>query len=414
MTAGAVPDLLELEVRSIAAGGDGVGRSNGLVVFVPRTAPGDVAEVRVESVKRFARGHLEKLLLPSSRRAEPPCVHYTRDSCGGCQIQHLQYGAQLDAKQGIVSDALHRIARQQTDVPHPRPSPREWRYRNKLTLTMRRTRESWTMGLHPYFDPVGVFQLEDCPITDERVVAAWQEIRNASSLLPESGELRGTVRLADENLIILIRGGTAWPAAAAFFDAVPAAASLSWIPDHGESRLLYERRATAAATSFGQVNAMVAAELRAHLLNRVSAHAPESVVDAYSGTGDTAAALASRGVRVTAIELDREAAAVCATRLQAGSRSLVGRVENLLIAALPADLVIVNPPRAGLHARVTAALEQQRQRPRAILYVSCDPATLGRDIARLPHYRIASVQPFDMFPQTAHVETICELVPVAG
>jgi 23S rRNA (uracil1939-C5)-methyltransferase len=83
------------------------------------------------------------------------------------------------------------------------------------------------------------------------------------------------------------------------------------------------------------------------------------------------------------------------------------------MAALPADVVIVNPPRAGLHPRVTSSLERLRQRPRAILYVSCDPATLARDIGRLPHYRVASVQPFDMFPQTAHVETVCELVPAA-
>jgi 23S rRNA (uracil1939-C5)-methyltransferase len=414
MTAPTIAETVELEVRSIAAGGDGVGRNSGLVVFVPRTAPGDHALVRIESVKRFARGRVEQLLNPSPMRVDPPCAHYTRDDCGGCQLQHLEYSAQLEAKQAIVADALQRIAKQRTEVPGTRPSEKQWRYRNRLTLAMRRAGLEWTMGLHPYDDPVAVFQLIDCPITDERVVATWREIRSAAALLPEVTELRGTVRLAGEEIVVLIRGGADWPSSEAFFAAVPSASSLSWMPEHAAERLLHARRQTPAGTSFGQINSEVARELRAHVVERAASYAPAKVIDAYAGTGDTAASLASLGARVTAIELDREAASVCAARLPAGSRSLLGRVENLLMGALPADVVIVNPPRAGLHERVTAALERLRQRPRAILYVSCDPATLARDIARLPHYRVASVQPFDMFPQTAHVETVCELVPVAS
>lgn len=414
MTAPAITDTLELEVQSIAAGGDGVGRSNGLVVFVPRTAPGDRALVRIESVKRFARARVERLLTPSPHRVDPPCAHYTRDSCGGCQIQHLEYGAQLEAKQGIVSDALQRIAKRSTEVLGTRPSDRQWRYRNRLTLAMRRVDLEWTIGLHPFDNPVAVFQLIDCPITDERVVAAWREVMNAASLLPDVDELRGTVRLAGEDIVILIRGGAAWASSASFFAAVPSASSLSWSPDGASERLLHARRQIPAGTSFGQVNTWVADELRAYVVQRAASYAPSKVIDAYSGTGDTAASLASLGAHVTAIELDRAAANVCAARLPAGSRSVVGRVENMLMGALPADILIVNPPRAGLHGRVTSALERLRQRPRAILYVSCDPATLARDIARLPHYRVLSVQPFDMFPQTAHVETVCELVPVAA
>src|SRR3982751_4800409 len=102
----AATDLVELEMQSIAAGGDGVGRASGLVVFVPRTAPGDVAQVRLESVKRFARGRLESVVRPSADRVEPPCAHYTRDRCGGCQLQHVRYAAQLDAKRAIVRDSL--------------------------------------------------------------------------------------------------------------------------------------------------------------------------------------------------------------------------------------------------------------------------------------------------------------------
>ena len=202
MSVAAVAGVIELPVDSIAAGGDGVGRSEGLVVFVPRTAPGDVARVHIKSAKRFARGRLESLIVASPLRVEPPCKHYRVERCGGCQLQHLGYGAQLEAKQGIVRDTITRIAKRPIDVPPTRASAREWRYRTKLTLAMRRDRDRWTMGLHPYDDPVGVFQLEDCPITDERIIATWREIIVAASLLPVVAQLRGTVRLAGEEIVL--------------------------------------------------------------------------------------------------------------------------------------------------------------------------------------------------------------------
>ena len=120
------------------------------------------------------------------------------------------------------------------------------------------------------------------------------------------------------------------------------------------------------------------------------------------------------GAKVTAIELDSDSARWCALHLPEGSVSLRARVEEALPKALPADAVILNPPRAGTDAKVTQILEQQTQKPRVIVYVSCNPATLARDLSRLPGYRIQSVVPFDMFPQTAHVETVCELVPEAA
>jgi 23S rRNA (uracil1939-C5)-methyltransferase len=413
MTAPAIAGVIQLRVHSIAAGGDGVGRSEGLVVFAPRTAPGDVALVRIDSVKRFARGTVESILESSPDRIAPPCAHYVIDRCGGCQLQHISYDAQLEAKRIIVRDSLQRIAKANVELPTIRPSAKQWRYRNKLTLAMRRAADGWTMGLHPYDDPAAVFQLADCPITDEQVVATWREVMGASSLLPETAELRGTVRLAGDDIVVLVRGGTDWPQSEAFFVKLVSVTALWWAPDGGRATLLFERGAAPAGTSFGQVNEAVGAALHRHVVERVAAYTPRTVVDAYAGTGETAAALAELGIRVTAIEVDREAANLCASRLPSGSRSIVGRVENLITKALPADLVILNPPRVGLHERVTRALEASRGRVRAIVYVSCDPATLARDIARLPSYRLQSVETFDMFPQTAHVETVCELVAAA-
>jgi 23S rRNA (uracil1939-C5)-methyltransferase len=402
--------LVELEMQSIAAGGDGVGRASGLVVFVPRTAPGDLARVRLESVKRFARGRLESLVRQSADRVDPPCAHYTRDRCGGCQLQHIRYAAQLDAKRSIVRDSVQRIAKRTADIPPTLPSIKEWRYRNKLTLAMRRERDGWTMGLHSYDEPASIFQLEDCPITDERIVATWREVMAAAAHLPASAELRGTVRLAGDEVVVVVSGGAAWPASKDFFAAVPSATALWWAAAHGHATRLFERRPVPAAAAFGQVNPEVGALLHAHVVDRVGSYQPATVVDAYAGTGETATALASLGIRVTAIELDREAANLCGARLPAGSRSLVGRVESLIAESLPADVVIVNPPRIGLHERVSVALVR-RPATKAVVYVSCDPATLARDLARLPNYRIASLRTFDMFPQTAHVETVCELVP---
>jgi 23S rRNA (uracil1939-C5)-methyltransferase len=147
-------NLVELEVQSIAAGGDGVGRDAGRVIFVPRTAPGDRAQIRIESAKaRFARGRLHLLLESSPQRVAPPCPHYVEDDCGGCQLQHLQYDSQLDAKAGIIRDSLQRIAKRETDLPHVTPSERQWRYRTKLTLAARRVDSGWIIGLHRYDEP---------------------------------------------------------------------------------------------------------------------------------------------------------------------------------------------------------------------------------------------------------------------
>ena len=406
---------IEVEVESIAAGGDGVARTGGLVVFLPRTAPGDVGTAELELKGRFARGELRTLARRSPLRVEPPCPHYTRDRCGGCQLQHMEYSAQLAAKQRIVHDSLTRIGRRTVSVPEVRPSPTQWRYRHKLTLAMRRQARGWLAGLHPYDAPERVFALSDCPITDERVVAVWREVLAAGDLLPRAPELRGAVRLLDDGAAFVLEGGTAWAAADRFLDAAPSVTALWWAPEGRRARLVRDRRGEQTpGASFAQVNPAVASALREYVIEQVMRHAPSTVVDAYAGVGDTAAALAARGVRVTAIEVDQAAAAWSVGRLPAGSRAVAGRVEDAIGAALPADVVLLNPPRAGVDSRVTEALLAARPLPRAIVYVSCNPATLARDLARLPGIAIASILAFDMFPQTAHVETVCELVPEAS
>ena len=404
--------LTEVTIDSIATGGDGVGRAHGRVVFVPRSAPGDVGVVDLPAGGRFTRVEFGELRVPSPERVQPPCRHYVVDRCGGCQIQHLTYEAQLGAKSRIVRDAMQRIGRREVNLPVVNASATPWRYRRKLTLALRRRGSKWLAGLHPFDDPRGVFALEDCPITDEEVLAIWRQVLAAGAHLPVAPELRGAVRL-DENASasLTIEGARAWPSSSTFFAAVPSLSALWWAPESQQRRLLHAREgATAPGASFAQVNPAVAIPLTRRVIELTMSRRPTRVIDGYAGLGHTAHELARQGLQVTAIELDRDASAWSAAHLPPGSRALQGRVELLLADALPADLVILNPPRAGVDKRVTEILEVARPAP-AIVYVSCDPATLARDVARLPHYRIASLESFDMFPQTAHVETLCELVP---
>lgn len=394
----------EIDIESIAAGGDGVGRMNGLVAFVPRTAPGDRARIRYASGRRFARGELVRLLRESPSRTSASCPHYGADRCGGCQLQHLDYAAQLDAKSRIIQDAFARIGRREIAPPEVVASPEQWRYRSKLTLAMRRDGGQWIAGLHPYDDPTAVFALRDCPITAEPVLRVWRSILAHSALLPAAAELRGAVQFD----AFTLEGGSRWDTPAEFFASIPEMSELWWTPGDGVRRLLHSRTIDGLGSSFAQVNASLASSLHSFVVDRVWSYSPSSIIDAYSGRGATALALAARGARVTAIESDRMAADWVAERLPAGSCSLSARVEDALAGALPADLVILNPPRTGVDATVTATLSGA-EGPGVIVYVSCDPATLARDLSRLPAYRVTAVRAFDMFPQTAHVETVVEL-----
>src|SRR4029077_4220334 len=177
-------------ITSIAAGGDGVGRlGDGRAVFVPRTAPGERVRLRdgVKLHKRFARGELAEVVGPAGggARVTPPCPHYLQDHCGGCQLQHVSYEAQLEAKRAIVGDALRRIAK--LDVPDPEivEAVEEWRYRAKVSLAVKggggRGR---TVGFHPYDRPATVFPLVDCHIADFRLMALWRELKPHLDLMP--------------------------------------------------------------------------------------------------------------------------------------------------------------------------------------------------------------------------------------
>ncbi len=428
----AAPRTATVRITSIAAGGAGVARVDGLVVFVPRTAPGDLVDLTYVQKDRLGHGRVVRVVEPSPARVAARCRHFERDRCGGCQLQHLDDAAQQEARRHVIADALARIARRPVDVPPVIPSPSPWGYRNKLTLTLRREGGRWHAGLHQWDDVDRVFALEECPITHPAVVAGWHAVLASQHFLPPVPQLRGAVRLSGDALGVVLEGVPRWPQARDFAERLTSAATtigrgaprgvevIRWIDLEGRHHDVLDLAPQRPPASFEQVNPAMAARLAHDVVSLVRTHEPSTVIDAYAGAGETAAALAALGVRVTAIELDPEAAQHAAQRLVPPSTVVEGRVEDVLAAHLPAEVVILNPPRAGVDARVCAALEAAAQAPapsaapRGVVYVSCNPATLARDLARLPSYDIAGVQGYDMFPQTAHVETVCHLVPHGG
>lgn len=406
----------QVEIESIAAGGDGVGRSEGLVLFVPRTAPGDLVSVNFKSKGRFARGSVRSIDRPSPARVDPPCSHYTSDKCGGCQIQHIEYGVQLAQKQQIVRDAMTRIGKRTVETPGIVASPREWEYRTKLTLAIRTIGNERIAGLHRYDNPAEVFDLRQCPITDVRVVDTWLEIKQHLELLPgDDPELRGSVRVSEQGTSFVLMGGSSWQSIGEFADAMKSLVAIWWDPREGRRQLVVDRRTHAEPlASFAQINPSAATLLRNHVTAAVKAMSPATLIDGYSGAGEIAIELARMEVRVTAIELDREASEWSRSQLPEGSIAITARVEDVLMGEMPADTILLNPPRIGLDEGVTAILENASQKPGRVIYTSCNPATLARDVARMPGYSIVAMKCFDMFPQTAHVETVCELEPSAA
>ncbi|HYV99368.1 MAG TPA: hypothetical protein VE967_18060 [Gemmatimonadaceae bacterium] len=419
-----------LETERVVAGGDALARHDSLVVFVPRALGGERVKARLTIKGRLARGDLLAVERASPDRVVPPCEHYEADRCGGCQLQHASYSAQLRIKADIVTESMRRIGHVTASPSDVRPSATEWRYRRKLTLAIRRRGGEWIAGLRRMHAPDDVFSLNDCPITAKEVVDVWRSVMRAAEFFPDSDRLRGAVRVTlDGAASFALEGGESWDRAQEFVDAVPELEGVWWTPDRGTRRLIgtdadMSAEAVTASypidaadtiaphASFAQINEATSRALLDHVLGRVRVHKPRHVVDAYAGSGAASSALDDDGVRVTAIELDDEAAQWTASSVSERSSVMIARVEDALQEALPADVLLMNPPRGGVHSRVCEVIGEHGGALKAIVYVSCDPATLARDVARLPGWRVASMVCFDMFPQTAHVETVCELVPV--
>lgn len=416
---------IELRISSIGAGGAGVGRDgDGRAVFVHRTAPGELVSARViEEKARWARAELIGVSEPSPDRRAAPCRFYAR--CGGCTLEHLEYPAQLAAKAGIVADALSRIGGIATGMPEVVASPEQLRYRNRVSFTLVRLRDgSVRAGFHELLRPERVLDIdESCLMPEASVATAWGELRRmwgrGAARLPSGTRLRLTLRgTASGATSLLVQGGYSAGRADELIARVPSLSAIWHQPQQGDEPVLLagsedvaeswqDEEISLGGAVFLQVNRGAAALLEEHVLALAGDVAGRTVIDAYCGVGLHARRLSRRGARVSGIELDSRAVQE-ARRALPDAQFTAARVEDALPALLPADLVVLNPPRAGIAPEAVEALLAQP--PQRIIYISCDPATLARDLKRLAAaFTVGSIRCFDLFPQTAHVETVVEL-----
>ncbi len=417
---------VEVRIRAVSSDGSGVGDlPDGLVVFVHRTAPNDRVRIRVHSRKdRWARGTLEEVVESGEERTTPPCPYYAL--CGGCTLQHLSYEAQLHWKGRFIADALARIGGIDRPLPDVRPSPHELGYRSRVTFTVLRLgRDRVVAGLHRVERPSHLVDLPDaCLIADPRINRAWEHLRRSwgpgARRLPGGRKLRLTLMAADEGVALMVAGGRGKGDLRGLIGTDSGLIAVWRVEPGGQARLI-AGEANARATRMGevttvdprvflQVNAGAAELLHADVIRSIPNPRGLTVVDAYCGTGLYGRHLARQGAVVVGLESDRAAVRAALEGAPPDFRVLEGRVEDRLSEALPADVVIMNPPRAGLD-RVVPELLSNRP-ARLLVYVSCDPATLARDLERLAGaYEIDQVLAFDLFPQTAHVETMVTLTP---
>ncbi len=373
----------EVRIDSLAAGGDGVARlPDGRIVFVPFSAPGDRVRVRlVESRARFARAQVEELLEAGPARVDPVCPAF--GTCGGCAWQHVDYAAQLEAKRAILAEALRRIGGLETEVGPVLPSPSEYGYRARTRIRVEGGRVGYLRRRSH-----ALCAVSRCPV----LVPALEERLHELAAHPpaEQGEWELAVGSGEVR-------------------AAPIASS------HAPRTLLEVggRRIEVSHGVFAQSNALLLEELA----SRVAAAAGRGAlaVELFAGAGLFTLGLAQRFERVVAVEGDRVAVRDLRANLaQAGPGrvEIVGeRVERALprLAGLRPEALVLDPPRSGLPRGSSSELVAVEAR--RIVYLSCDPATLARDLAELcaRGQALRAVEAIDLFPQTPHVEALALL-----
>lgn len=438
-------------VDRLTYGGDGVARANGLVAFVTGAAPNEVVRARVRrSLRRHVECDLVAVEKPSAHRVEPRCRHATQ-GCGGCFWQHVSYPAQLEAKAAAVSDSLVRLGGFH-DLPlRPiLPAPDAFHYRNKMEFAFH---PDGILGLHPRGAWYDIIRLDECFLIAPEATALVQAARefaqaHALSLYhprTRQGLLRELCvrksRATGEFLIGIVTSPGPFPEAEAMAahlaSTVPAVAAVvrairtseDGAAPVRETRVLLGRDHITEVTSgltfriyldtFFQTNSAQAERLVEVVKDLAGSVAGASVVDVYCGVGLFSLALAAAGAKVVGVEIVASAVEAARANAQANRLSSLdfraGDARKVLAEVLPAglgpDVLVLDPPRAGAGGKVMRRIG--RALPRRIVYVSCNPTTLARDLVELRPfgYKVTAVQPVDLFPQTYHVETVVGLEP---
>jgi tRNA/tmRNA/rRNA uracil-C5-methylase (TrmA/RlmC/RlmD family) len=381
---------IEIDITALAAGGDGVGRmDDGRVVFVPFTAPGDRVRVRVvERKPRYLRGEVAELLTPGAARVDPVCPVF--GSCGGCAWQHVDYAAQLEAKARIVRDALTRLAKLTPPEFEIEPSPAAYAYRGRTRVVRRGGRVGYRRRRSHVVTPVS-----RCPVLQAPVEAELRSLAGDASAKDGEWELASGV------------DGTR-------------RVRLGRDPGHAGLELRVGPDALRVSPGvFFQSNALLLETLCRAVVEAAGNGA--IAYDLFAGAGFLTLGLARRFDRVVALEGQPAAAADLAHNARRNAVEGIEVVEASMEAALDdgrlaprPDAIVLDPPRTGLPRDVSGPLA--RLGAARIVYLSCDPATLARDLAPLmaEGYGLAGVRAFDLFPQTPHVETLVTLERVGG
>jgi 23S rRNA (uracil1939-C5)-methyltransferase len=437
---------LELEIDSLAYGGNGVARLNGFVVFVRRGLPGDTVRARVTKVKRsHAEATAVEVVRPGAPRVEAPCDHFP--ACGGCRFQDLAYEAQLEAKATQVADALARIGKLTGfELEAALPAESLFHYRNKLEYSFTAAPDGVALGFHRAGRWDEVLDIERCWLTTDLGNAIRNDVRawaNEQGLVPfdqetQEGYLRHLVvregRNTGQALVVLVTapGGLDEEGFVATLRRHPEVRSIHWAVNDSPAevtnlptKLLWGEEAMeeqilglrfrVRPNAFLQTNTAMAEKLYALAVDYAGLTGEETVYDLYCGTGTIGLTMAKDALTVWGIESSEESVACAVENAELNgianaaffAGDVAGDVEELRDRAGPPDVVVVDPPRAGLAGKALAQVASL-EAPR-LVYVSCNPTTLAGNAKTLTEeagYRLDRVRPVDMFPHTPHVEAV--------
>lgn len=399
----------ELRTTTLVYGGDALARlPDGRAVFIPYALPDELLRVRlVEEKQRYARGVISRIVEPSPDRIEPRCRHFTE--CGGCHYQHIPYPAQLRAKEAILEDQLRRVGKLDAPAVKPiRPSPLAWNYRNQIQFHLA---EDGSLGFLKGRSSE-IVPIQECHLPEESLGLLWPEFN--LDYIPDLERI--SLRSGEEGQDALILLESQGEEAFEFSVDLPLSAVLQG--PGGEIVLsgddftiipVLDFPFVVSAGSFFQTNTRVAESLAAYLLEVLPLEKDSVVLDVYCGVGLFSAFMAPLVKKVIAVESSPSA---CQDFLYN-----LSEFENVELYDLPAedliphlalspDLIVLDPPRAGLSKAVLDGAAGLG--PELIAYVSCDPATLARDLGRFSRqgYVLEESTPFDMFPQTYHIESL--------
>lgn len=426
---------ITLSFHALGSSGEGIGLYNGFIVFVEGALPGESAKVSITEVhKNYAKAKLLQVLEPSDVRVKPACPVY--DLCGGCQIMHLSYEQQLAYKTDKVRDSLKKIGKFTDQAVNPCiASPQPLAYRNKIQLPVLKQGNNAVIGLYQR-NSHNLVPIENCLIhcpLGEIVFASIKPliqkfkgkilhilIKSAVKrnevlvVLVTDGRQKGLQDLADEimecpNVKGVVENINRESGNRILGDCYRTLAGQNSIIDN-----ILGLQFKVSPHSFFQVNPWQVENLYKKVIELAEVVENEKVLDAFCGVGTLSLLLAKRGAQVTGVECVEQAIedAKENARLNglANAEFICDLTENHIGKMDELDMIILNPPRKGCERSVLETIK--RKNCRKVIYVSCDPATLARDLQILCEggaYRIDLVQPFDMFPQTAHVETVVRL-----